>query len=121
MSRLARLPWIAIALLFLLEAWIWDHLGPWIRRAVAALPFQGLKLWFEHHLKRLPPYGALLVFLGGGLILAPFKILEVWLVANHHFYAVVALFLALKTVGLGLTAFLFGALKPKLMQIPAFV
>lgn len=77
MSRLTRLPWVLLALLFLLEAWIWDHVGPWIRRAVAALPLKGLKLWLEQHLATLPPYGALAVFLGGGLVLAPFKFLEI--------------------------------------------
>lgn len=121
MSRLARLPWVFLALLFLLEAWIWDHLGPWIRRAVDALPLKRLKLWLEHQLKRLPPYGALAVFLGGGLVLAPFKYLELWLVAHHHYYWLIALFLALKTIGVGLTAFLFGVLKPKLMAIGWFV
>lgn len=43
------------------------------------------------------------------------------LVAHQHYYALIALFLALKTVGVGLTAFLFGALRPKLMQIAWFV
>ena len=77
MSRLTRPLWVLLALLFLAEAWIWDHLGPWIRRGLAALPLQRLKAWLEVKLAALPPYLALLVFLGGGLVLAPFKLLEV--------------------------------------------
>jgi hypothetical protein len=77
MSRLTRLLWVPLALLFLLEAWIWDHLGPWIKRGLAALPLKRVREILEDFLKGLPPYGALAVFLGGGLVLAPFKLLEV--------------------------------------------
>ena len=121
MSRLTRPLWVLLALLFLAEAWTWDHLGPWIRRGLAALPLTRLKAWLEVKLAALPPYLALFVFLLGSLVLAPFKLLEVWLVAHHHYVALVLLFLALKTVGVGLTAFLFGVLKPNLMRIGWFV
>jgi hypothetical protein len=34
--------WILLALLFLLEAWLWDHLQPLVARLVALIPLARL-------------------------------------------------------------------------------
>ena len=38
MDRRLRPLWIALALLFLLEAWLWDHLEPIVARVVNLIP-----------------------------------------------------------------------------------
>ena len=43
MRRLARPFWVILALLFLLEAWLWDHLQPVVARIVGIIPWGRIK------------------------------------------------------------------------------
>jgi hypothetical protein len=121
MRRLLRPFWFLLALAFLVEAWLWERLGPVVGRIVRALPLRAIRQQIESGITRLPPYATLLVFAIPAVVLFPFKLLALWLLGNGHLLAGGATFLLAKTVGLGITAFLFDVCKPKLLQIGWFV
>ena len=120
MRRLLRPLWFLLAVIFLVEAWIWEHLGPVVGRLVALIPLEALKQRLEQVIERLPPYATLLVFAIPAVVLFPFKLLALWLIGHGQLLAGGATFLLAKTVGLAVTAFLFNACKPKLLEIGWF-
>ena len=121
MRRLLRPLWFLLALLFMLEAWLWDHLGPVVRAIIDALPLKRLKDLAARGITRLHPYATLLLFVLPGLVLLPFKLVGLWLIAQGHFILGVVVFFLAKTVGLAIAAFLYDLCHDKLMQIPLFV
>ena len=121
MRRLLRPLWFLLALVFMLEAWLWDHLGPVVRAIIDALPLKRLKDLAARGIQRLHPYASLVLFIIPGLILLPFKLAGLWLIARGHFIAGGFVFFMAKTVGLAVTAFLYDLCHDKLMQIPLFV
>ncbi|MFN3855216.1 MAG: hypothetical protein ACK4M0_12545 [Phreatobacter sp.] len=119
--RLLR-PFIVLAaIIILVETWIWERLGPVIGRLVARLPFKALKQAIHDAIERLPPRASLAVFVIPAALLLPFKLVAVALLARGHFVLGAGVFVLAKVVGVGVTAFLFDATRPKLMQIPLFV
>ena len=58
---LLRPLWILLALLFLLEAWLWDHLQPLVARLVALIPLARLKSAIARLVAGLPPWAVLFV------------------------------------------------------------
>ena len=121
LRALKRTLWTFLALVFLLEAWIWETFGPIVARLVAALPLERAREGIRSGIARLSPWATLPVFLLPGLVLTPFKLGAMWLLANGHPFLGVATFLLAKTVGLGVTAFLFDACRPNLMRMAWFV
>lgn len=120
MRRLMRPFWFLLALAFMAEAWLWDHLGPVVGRLVQALPLAALKRRTEALVAALPPHATLLVFAIPALLLFPFKLAALWLLGKGQLLAGALAFLAAKTIGLGVTAFLFEVCRPKLLQIGWF-
>ena len=45
-----------LALLFLLEAWLWDHLEPLVARVVDVIPWGGSRIWLSGLIADLPPW-----------------------------------------------------------------
>ena len=121
MRRFLRPLWFVLALVFMLEAWLWDHLGPVVRAIIDALPLKRLKDLAARAITRLHPYATLVLFVIPGLILLPFKLAGLWLIARGYFIAGAFVFFIAKTVGLAVTAFLYELCHDKLMQIPLFV
>jgi hypothetical protein len=121
MRRLLQPLWVLLALIFLIEAWLWDHLEPVVARIVATIPLRAFKAWLAARVARLSPMATLLVFLAPVVLLFPLKFLEVWLIANHYWISAVALIVAGKFIGVGIVAFIFDVTKPKLLQMPWFV
>jgi hypothetical protein len=113
--------WFLLALIFLIEAWLWDHLEPVVARLVAMIPLRAFKAFLAEHVARLSPMATLLVFLAPVVLLFPLKFLEVWLIANHYWISAIALIVAGKFIGVGIVAFIFDLTKPKLLQMPWFV
>ncbi|WP_294534791.1 hypothetical protein [uncultured Rhodoblastus sp.] len=108
------------AVLFLVEAWFWDQavaLGHWI---VGLLPWQAFKDAVARLIDRLPPYGALLLFLIPLAVIEPLKIVALDQIARGHFFSGVMTFVLLKFVGLGLVAFVFDLTRDKLLTIGWF-
>jgi hypothetical protein len=120
MKRLARPFWVALALLFLLEAWLWDCLQPIAGRVLATIPWGKIKPAFTTIVDRLSPQATLVVFAIPFVILLPVKFLEFWLLAQRQWVAAIAVLILAKLIGLGFTAFIFEATRDKLLQMAWF-
>jgi hypothetical protein len=120
MKRLMRPFWVAIALIFLFEAWLWDVLEPIVARIVSVIPWGRIKPGFVRTVERLSPQATLAVFVIPFVVLLPVKILEFWLLAHRQWIAAIFVLVSAKLVGLGLTAFIFEVTKDKLLQMPWF-
>ncbi len=120
MRRWLRPLWVILALLFLLEAWLWDHLEPIVARAVNLLPWGRVKLWLKRVIEDLPPWAALAVFIIPFVVLLPLKFLEVFFLAKRQWLAAGLVLIVAKLLGLGITAFVFDATRGKLLQMAWF-
>ena len=120
MRRLTRPLLILLAIIFLIEAWLWSHLEPIVAWIVAKLPLRPLKDWLAVTIARLPPAATLIVFVVPVIILFPLKLVGLWLLARHQWLAAGLVLIFAKLVGLGVTAFIFEVTKPKLIQMAWF-
>ncbi|CAL8976239.1 hypothetical protein RHODGE_RHODGE_01789 [Rhodoplanes serenus] len=120
MRRLTKPLWILLALVFLLEAWLWDHVRPLIARLVVLIAWPALRARIAAAIARLPPYPTLLVFLVPVLLLLPLKLLGVWMFAHGHLVGGIAVLALAKVTSVGATAFVFDVTRPKLMQLAWF-
>jgi hypothetical protein len=120
MRRLLRPLWIFIAAVFLLEAWLWSHLAPAVGWIVNRLALPALKARLATWVARLPPAGAVVVFLVPMLLVLPMKLLGVWLLSRGSWLGALAVLVTAKVVSVGLTAFILQLTKPKLLQLAWF-
>jgi hypothetical protein len=120
MKRLARPFWVILALLFLLEALLWDHLQPVVARIVGIIPWGRIRPALVALIGRLSPQVTLVVFIIPFIVLLPLKFLEFWLLAHRQWLAGVVVLILAKLVGLGVTAFIFEVTKDKLLQMAWF-
>ncbi|TAK46892.1 MAG: hypothetical protein EPO23_14690 [Xanthobacteraceae bacterium] len=120
LRRLKRLLLTVLAALFLVEAWLWDHLEPLVARLVAVLPLRAFKAWFAAEVGKLSPPATLIVFAAPVVLLFPFKLLGLWLIAHKHWVLAALSLLAAKLMGLGVTAYVFDVTRPKLMRMAWF-
>ena len=120
MRRLLQPLWILLALIFLIEAWLWDHLEPVVARAVAAVPLRAFKAWLARRVAGLSPPLTLVVFVIPLVLLFPLKLVEVWLLTHHDWIAAIALIVASKFIGVGVLAFIFDVTRSKLLQMAWF-
>ena len=118
--NLLRPFWVLLALLFLLEAWLWDHLKPVVAWVVDFLPWASFKTWLKQAIARLPPYAALAVFAAPLIVLVPLKFLEVYFLAERQWFLAVLVLVFAKLFGLGVTAFVFDATRDQLLQLAWF-
>ena len=112
--------WFALATLFLIESWLWDHVKEWLRLLERTLGFERIEAWIAAFLKGLSPWATLVVFAIPALMILPFKVAAVAVMASGHFGWGIALILAAKTLGLGVTAFLFDLCRDNLLQLVWF-
>jgi hypothetical protein len=122
MMRRALQPlWFLLALIFLIEAWFWDHLEPVVARVVAFIPLRAFKAWCADRVTHLSPYPSLLVFLAPLVVLlVPLKFAEVFLLTHHLWISAIVLIVASKFIGMGVLAFSFDVTRDKLLQIGWF-
>lgn len=120
MRRLLKPLWILIALVFLFEAWLWDHLRPAVQWLVDRLAWERLKARVAASIEMLPPYPTLLVFLVPVALLFPVKLAGLWFLANGWWLGAMATLAGAKVVSMGVTAFIFDVTRPKLLQLPWF-
>jgi hypothetical protein len=120
MHTLRRLPLYIIAAIFIFEAWIWDSFHALGVAIVRWLPFERLKAAVVAFIERLPPYAALGLFCIPIIVIFPFKIAALWLIAKGHVILGCAMFFAAKVAGVGAAAFLFDLTSAKLMSLPWF-
>jgi hypothetical protein len=120
LRKLVRALWVVLAVLFLIEAWLWDHLEPVVARVVGLIPWQGVKSALVRLIARLSPEATLVVFAVPFILLLPLKFLEVWLIVQQQWIGAIIVLVVAKLLGLGVTAFIFEVTRDKLMQMAWF-
>jgi hypothetical protein len=111
---------VLLAIVFLIEAWLWSRLEPIVAWIVGQIPLRRVKAMLKRFLEWLPPGAALVAFVVPGALLFPLKLLAVWLITQNHWLAASAVFLFAKLVGLGVAAFIFEVTKPQLLRMAWF-
>lgn len=124
LRRLLKPPWFVLALVFLIEAWLWDHLQPVAAWIVARIPLRAIKAWLAARIAELSPALTLVVFLVPAIVLLPFKLGGVWLLGHGYWFSALTVLVAAKLVGVGVAAFIArgraGALRRILIQVQRF-
>jgi len=120
MRRLLQPFWVLLAVIFLIEAWLWDHLEPIVARVVALIPLRAFKAWLAERVDTLSPAMTLIVFLVPVIPLFPLKLVGLWLLANEYWASAIVIIIFAKFVGVGVTAFIFDVTRPKLLEMPWF-
>ena len=120
MRRIVRVFWVILALLFLLEAWLWARLEPVVAALVALLPLKTIKAKAAATIEALPPAATLVVFLVPIAVLLPVKIVGLWFFHKGYWLAGIGTLVFAKLAGLGVTAFVFEITRPKLLQLAWF-
>ena len=120
MRRLIRPLLVLVAIVFLIEAWLWNHLQPVVAWVVARIPFRAVKAWIAGTVRKLPPAATLIVFIVPLAMLFPFKLLGLWLLASQQWIAAASVLVLAKLFGVAVTAFVFDVTKPKLLKMAWF-
>ncbi|MCP3474744.1 hypothetical protein NLM33_30970 [Bradyrhizobium sp. CCGUVB1N3] len=120
LRRLLQPVWILLAIIFLIEAWLWDHLEPIVARVVAAFPLARLKEWLTERVDALSPAMTLIVFAVPIIPLFPLKLVGLWLLTHEYWMSAVFTILFAKLLGVGVTAFVFDVTRDKLLEMAWF-
>jgi hypothetical protein len=118
--HLLRPLWIVLALIFLAEAWLWDHLEPIVARVINLVPWGRFKQQLARLIQDLPPWAVLFVFIVPFILMLPLKFLEVYFLATRNWLGALLVIVFVKLVGLGVTAFIFDVTRDKLLQMAWF-
>ena len=118
--RLLQPLWVLLAIIFLIEAWLWDHLEPVVARVVERIPLRAFKHWLADQIDALSPAMTLIVFAVPVIPLFPLKLFGLWLLAHEYWLSAVTTLVAAKILGLGVTAFIFDVTRPKLLEMAWF-
>ena len=120
LRRILQPLWFLLALIFLIEAWLWDHLEPIVARVVAWIPLRAFKAWLADRVDALSPAMTLIVFIVPVIPLFPLKLVGLWLLANEYWVSAIVIFVLAKFLGVGVAAFIFDVTRPKLLQMAWF-
>jgi hypothetical protein len=120
MRRLLQPFWVLLAVIFLIEAWLWDHLEPIVERIVALLPLRAFKQWLAERVDTLSPAVTLIVFAVPVIPLFPLKLVGLWLLTHEYWLSAGIVIVLGKFVGVGVTAFIFDVTRAKLLQMAWF-
>lgn len=120
MRRWLRPLWFVLALLFLLEAWLWDRLQPVVARLVAAIPTEAWKARLAREVAHLGPRDSFYVLCVPTIL---YTLVEVYalipLSEGRWIYALSVLSIA-KIIGAAVTSFVFDVVRDKVLQINWF-
>jgi len=120
LRRLFQPLWVLLAVIFLIEAWLWDHLEPIVARVVARIPLQTFKTWLADRVDALSPAMTLIVFIVPVVPLFPLKLVGFWLLTHEYWLSAIVTILFAKLLGVGVTAFVFDVTRPKLLEMGWF-
>jgi hypothetical protein len=120
LRRLLQPVWVLLAVIFLIEAWLWDHLEPIVAWFVAKIPLQTFKAWLADRVDTLSPAMTLIVFVVPVIPLFPLKMVGVWLLMHEYWLSAIFTILFAKLLGVGVTAFVFDVTRPKLLEMGWF-
>jgi hypothetical protein len=120
MRRLLQPIWVLLAVIFLIEAWLWDHLEPIVARVVALIPLRAFKQWLADRVDALSPAMTLIVFIVPVIPLFPLKLVGLWLLAHEYWISAVLTIIFAKFLGVGVAAFIFDVTRDKLLEMDWF-
>src|ERR1700734_3698439 len=124
MRRLLQPIWVLLAVIFLIEAWLWDHLEPIVAAIgaaiVALIPLRTFKQWLAERVDTLSPAMTLLVFIVPVIPLFPLKLVGLWLLTHQYWLSAIVTILFAKFLGVGVAAFVFDVTRPKLLEMAWF-
>ena len=120
LRRLLQPIWVLLAVIFLIEAWLWDHLEPIVAWVVDKIPLHRFKQWLADRVDTLSPAMTLIVFIVPVLPLFPLKLVGLWLLAHEYWMSAIFTILFAKFLGVGVTAFVFDVTRPKLLEMGWF-
>src|SRR5579872_2748476 len=120
LRRLFQPVWVLLAVIFLIEAWLWDHLEPVVAWVVSKIPLQTFKQWLADRVDSLSPAMTLIVFVVPVIPLFPLKLVGLYLLTHEYWLSAVFTILFAKLLGVGVTAFVFDVTRPKLLEMGWF-
>src|ERR1019366_21275 len=120
MRRLLQPVWVLLAIIFLIEAWLGDHLEPIVAWVVARLPLNAFKQWLADRVDTLSPAMTLIVFIVPVIPLFPLKLVGLWLLAHEYWISAILTIIFAKFLGVGVAAFIFDVTRPKLLEMEWF-
>jgi hypothetical protein len=120
MRRLLQPFWVLLAVVFLIEAWLWDHLEPIVAAVVARIPLRSFKTWLADRVDTLSPAMTLIVFIVPVIPLFPLKLVGLWLLANEYWVSAILTIIFAKFLGVGVAAFIFDVTRDKLLEMVWF-
>jgi hypothetical protein len=120
MRRLLQPLWVLLAIIFLIEAWLWDHLEPIVARVVALIPLRTFKQWLAERVDTLSPAMTLIVFFVPVIPLFPLKMVGLWLLTHEYWISAILTIVFAKFLGVGVAAFIFDVTKEKLLEMRWF-
>ncbi len=120
MRRLLKPFWVLLAVIFLIEAWLWDHLEPIVERIVARIPLRAFKQWLSDRVDTLSPAMTLIIFIVPVVPLFPLKLIGLWLLTHEYWLSAILTIVFAKFLGVGVAAFIFDVTRPKLLQMQWF-
>ena len=120
MRRLLQPIWVLLAIIFLIEAWLWDHLEPIVAWFVALIPLRAFKQWLAERVDTLSPAMTLIVFIVPVIPLFPLKLIGLWLLTHEYWMSAIATIIFAKFLGVGVAAFIFDVTKDKLLEMNWF-
>ncbi|HKU07657.1 MAG TPA: hypothetical protein VJR30_16420, partial [Bradyrhizobium sp.] len=120
LRRLLQPFWVLLAIIFLIEAWLWDHLEPVVAKIVAWIPLREFKQWLADRVDALSPAMTLIVFAVPVIPMFPLKLIGLWLLAHQYWMTSISILVFAKFAGVGITAFIFDVTRDKLLEMPWF-
>jgi hypothetical protein len=112
---------LALAMVFLVVAWVWDALGAAGRRIAGFIPWARFKQSFAALVDRLPAPLVLLIFLVPFLIVEPLLVVATVAIAMGYVVSGAIAWIVLKFLAIALIPAIFDLTKHKLMTMPWFV
>ena len=120
MRRLLQPLWVLLAVIFLIEAWLWDHLEPVVAWVVERIPLRAFKHWLAERIDTLSPAMTLIVFIVPVIPLFPLKLFGLWLLTHEYWVSAITTIVFAKFLGVGVAAFIFDVTRPKLLEMEWF-
>jgi hypothetical protein len=120
LRRLLQPVWVLLAIIFLIEAWLWDHLEPIVARVVELIPLRAFKQWLAERVDTLSPAMTLIVFIVPVIPLFPLKLVGLWLLTHEYWFSAILTIVFAKFLGVGVAAFVFDVTRPKLLEMQWF-
>src|SRR3977135_2451773 len=120
LRRLLQPFWVLLAIIFLIEAWLWHYLEPFGARALVAIPLRAFKQWLAERVDTLSPAMTLIVFIVPVIPLFPLKLVGLWLLTHEYWISAILTIIFAKFLGVGVAAFIFDVTRDKLLEMDWF-